>query len=558
MPDYTYNMQGLGGLLQMYGAGICQLQANVESADSLGSRSESLRCLGNTIHGCRDMICQVQYGAGEKEEKELLARVKALEKKLAQAQQAGASKAKQQEAIKALRKQAQQLDKEISSKTNKIAGRVGNELLSRSLLGINRLQKGISKQLDVFGKTAPKPPAPSRGRRGAMADSGEFDPSKLAGYKFPNVSDASTSTDPKTSDDGASQKSGKSGESGKSNKSFGSRISDALGGLFGRKGSKSERKVSIKPEPKSAPKPKPKPERKGSIKPEPKSAPKPKPKPERKGSEPQASQPEQDCDTLLKEKGITDNRSFKKWALRNHPDKGGNTSTFQSVSTCKDSLSTRRSSVASVASTATSAAPSRRGSVSSVASSLGMFNHPPQGPKGAELKAIGWKKEEPKPEPKSKKPLLSIGWNKPEIKKAEQKQIKAIEYKPEPKPEPKPAPKELPPLKGTQAFDKKKKVSRKSSISSLGSLASLGSLSSLGSRRSSVDSSIFKLEKPKEESKQELSFIEKMAASRIGTPGGNIRSPSKFKRGETQLPEKLRQGIANAKSKTDTGLRRKK
>jgi len=43
-----------------------------------------------------------------------------------------------------------------------------------------------------------------------------------------------------------------------------------------------------------------------------------------------------ECDAILAEAGITSRKEFTRWALRNHPDKGGDTKTFQRVSACVD------------------------------------------------------------------------------------------------------------------------------------------------------------------------------------------------------------------------------
>jgi hypothetical protein len=60
---------------------------------------------------------------------------------------------------------------------------------------------------------------------------------------------------------------------------------------------------------------------------EPEEVPPPPPAPIAKGPE---------CDAILREAGITSRREFTRWALRNHPDKGGDTATFQRVSACVD------------------------------------------------------------------------------------------------------------------------------------------------------------------------------------------------------------------------------
>lgn len=43
-----------------------------------------------------------------------------------------------------------------------------------------------------------------------------------------------------------------------------------------------------------------------------------------------------ECDKILADAGITTRRDFVRWAVRNHPDKGGNTEVFQRVSNCVD------------------------------------------------------------------------------------------------------------------------------------------------------------------------------------------------------------------------------
>lgn len=43
-----------------------------------------------------------------------------------------------------------------------------------------------------------------------------------------------------------------------------------------------------------------------------------------------------ECDKVLAEAGITSRRDFLRWALTNHPDKGGDTAKFQRVSACVD------------------------------------------------------------------------------------------------------------------------------------------------------------------------------------------------------------------------------
>ena len=43
-----------------------------------------------------------------------------------------------------------------------------------------------------------------------------------------------------------------------------------------------------------------------------------------------------ECTATLREAGITSRKDFTRWALRNHPDKGGDTAMFQRVSACVD------------------------------------------------------------------------------------------------------------------------------------------------------------------------------------------------------------------------------
>jgi hypothetical protein len=42
------------------------------------------------------------------------------------------------------------------------------------------------------------------------------------------------------------------------------------------------------------------------------------------------------CKIILKKYNIKDNSSFKKWSLKNHPNKGGNKTVFKQVSSCVD------------------------------------------------------------------------------------------------------------------------------------------------------------------------------------------------------------------------------
>lgn len=211
----SYNMQGLGVLLEMYGESICKIK------DS--------QCLGRTIGSCRNMICHVQYGGQDPEKEEAQVKeIQSLEKQLSK-YKTGSSSYKQKKEIES---KIQQLKKEIGGNT----GEIGNKLLSRSLIGVTRLQRKLIKGLDQIGKkqthTSPVPPRVFN-RRNAI-------------------------TPP-----------------------------------------------SLPPSSQYIPKAK-------------------------------------DCNTILKQQGILDNdykttrRNFKKWALKNHPDKGGNTSVFQSVSDCSD------------------------------------------------------------------------------------------------------------------------------------------------------------------------------------------------------------------------------
>lgn len=43
-----------------------------------------------------------------------------------------------------------------------------------------------------------------------------------------------------------------------------------------------------------------------------------------------------ECDAILSKASISSRKEFLRWALRNHPDKGGNTEIFQRVSACVD------------------------------------------------------------------------------------------------------------------------------------------------------------------------------------------------------------------------------
>ena len=48
------------------------------------------------------------------------------------------------------------------------------------------------------------------------------------------------------------------------------------------------------------------------------------------------------CPEILGAESIANRRDFLKWALKNHPDKGGDTKKFQKVSGCIDQLGARR------------------------------------------------------------------------------------------------------------------------------------------------------------------------------------------------------------------------
>jgi hypothetical protein len=65
-------------------------------------------------------------------------------------------------------------------------------------------------------------------------------------------------------------------------------------------------------------------------------APKPRSKPEAGEAPPPKIVKGPACDAILAGAGITSRKDFLKWALRNHPDKGGNTEAFQRVSNCVD------------------------------------------------------------------------------------------------------------------------------------------------------------------------------------------------------------------------------
>lgn len=44
------------------------------------------------------------------------------------------------------------------------------------------------------------------------------------------------------------------------------------------------------------------------------------------------------CRKRLNDEGIEDKGSFRKWALKNHPDRGGDTAKFQEISDCMDAV----------------------------------------------------------------------------------------------------------------------------------------------------------------------------------------------------------------------------
>jgi hypothetical protein len=52
--------------------------------------------------------------------------------------------------------------------------------------------------------------------------------------------------------------------------------------------------------------------------------------------------PRAGCAAFLKGEGITTRKDFRKWALKNHPDRGGDTAKFQFVSDCVDQSGARR------------------------------------------------------------------------------------------------------------------------------------------------------------------------------------------------------------------------
>ena len=53
-------------------------------------------------------------------------------------------------------------------------------------------------------------------------------------------------------------------------------------------------------------------------------------------AEPEIKETLKTCKDILAEHGITDMKSWRRWALKNHPDKGGETELFAEVSDCVD------------------------------------------------------------------------------------------------------------------------------------------------------------------------------------------------------------------------------
>lgn len=53
-------------------------------------------------------------------------------------------------------------------------------------------------------------------------------------------------------------------------------------------------------------------------------------------ADPDISEMLSECEKLLAEHGITDAKSWRRWALKNHPDKGGDSALFAEVSNCVD------------------------------------------------------------------------------------------------------------------------------------------------------------------------------------------------------------------------------
>lgn len=51
---------------------------------------------------------------------------------------------------------------------------------------------------------------------------------------------------------------------------------------------------------------------------------------------PTQSPKQESCKKRLKDEGIQDKGSFRKWALTNHPDKGGDVAKFQEINDCMD------------------------------------------------------------------------------------------------------------------------------------------------------------------------------------------------------------------------------
>ena len=45
-----------------------------------------------------------------------------------------------------------------------------------------------------------------------------------------------------------------------------------------------------------------------------------------------------ECDRILCKQGIKTNKDFRKWSIKNHPDKGGDQALFQEVSNCRDEI----------------------------------------------------------------------------------------------------------------------------------------------------------------------------------------------------------------------------
>ena len=66
------------------------------------------------------------------------------------------------------------------------------------------------------------------------------------------------------------------------------------------------------------------------------------PPPPRSYAPPPPQQNTKTCSDTLKEAGIATRKDFRTWAVKNHPDKGGDTTKFQEVSNCADQLGARR------------------------------------------------------------------------------------------------------------------------------------------------------------------------------------------------------------------------